>query len=58
MEEKLIGIYNALNQLKIEGIQNCSIVGAIASTLEQIIKDLESEKKDDMEDKNDNNTSK
>lgn len=41
MEEKLISIYNALNQLTVQGNKNCSIVGAIASTIEQMIKDLQ-----------------
>ena len=46
MEEKLINIYNALNQLIVQGNKNCSIVGAIASTLEELIKEVQEENKD------------
>lgn len=37
---KLDAIYNALNELSVQGTRNCSIVGAIASTLENIAKEL------------------
>ena len=33
---KLDAIYNALNELSVQGTRNCSIVGAISSTLENI----------------------
>lgn len=46
--DKLASIYSMLNELNVQGTKNCSIVGVIASNLEQIAKELneEIEKKD------------
>ena len=40
INEKLNAIYKALNDLTIKGTKNCSIVGAIASTIEDMFKDI------------------
>lgn len=40
INEKLNAIYKALNDLTIKGTKNCSIVGAIASTIEEMFKDI------------------
>lgn len=54
--EKLNAIYAALNELTVQGTKNCSIVGAVASSMEQIAKELseainEDDKKEKEEDK-------
>lgn len=43
---KLNAIYVALNDLTVQGTKNCSIIGAIASTLESMAKELENEIKE------------
>lgn len=41
--EKLNTIYSAMNELTVTGTRNCSIVGAVASAMEQIAKELHDE---------------
>lgn len=40
INEKLNAIYKALNEVEIKGTKNCSIVGAIASTIEDMFKEI------------------
>lgn len=41
--DRLHAIYQALDELNVVGTRNCSIVGAIASSMEQIAKELSEE---------------